>query len=86
MNSLIPITYDDFYKFATSLGLLIFAFSLYSLSRSTDILAVAGLFVGGYLTLWAGNKWYGKQKVRDRIEELQLQKELAELEKAKPQK
>ncbi len=86
MNGLIPINYDDFYKFVTSLGLLTVAFGLYGFARYANLTFIIGLFIGTFMAWWAGSKWYNKQKVRDRIEELQLEKELFELERPKPQK
>jgi len=82
-GQIIPITYDDFYKFVTSLGLLTVVFSLYSLAKSVNLLLIVSLAIGLILTWWAGNRWYKKQQIRDRLEELQLEKEALDLEKKK---
>ena len=82
-GNIIPLTYDDFYKFITSLGLLIVAFGLYGFARYVNLAFIAGLFIGAFMAWWAGSKWYKKQQVRDRIEELQLGKEIADLEKTR---
>ena len=83
MTSVIPITYDDFYKFVASLGLLIVAFGLYGFAKYANLTFIIGLFIGSLMAWWAGSRWYQKQQIRDRIEEAQLEKELADLEKLK---
>ncbi len=75
------VSFDDFYKFLVSLGVLMFAVSVYSLSHLLEVRTefpeqisfwiVFGLYVliavvAGWITVWGGLKWKYNQSLYDK--------------------